>query len=468
MNFFVYFVASTSTSASASKGASAVWRYFEKKGETGLDGKKITTAICKVCHKKFTLSRSNTTNLWSHLETNHMTEYIKCAPHKLQAAPKRKSAAASSANGGTFMDIRDAFNRSKPYPSNSREHKVRTDAVLDYIISDGRPLSTIDSVKFQKMLSVFDVRYSSPSRRTITADVIPARFLKMKAETRTVIHKARHMLSQTLKIPLFSFTTDLWSSVTMDPYISLTIHFIDNAFIMKAIVLENRYIPDSHTGINLSETLLQILEEWGLCKGEVASITTDSAANMIKMGTEANILRIPCFGHLLHNGVSKALKHADITAVTARVKRIVAHFHQSHRRQTALEVELESANKPALHLIGSCPTRWGSTFDMYNRVLQQLPEIKRVLVTDSPQLIPSPEETTIIHTVCEALSDYGSLTDALSGEKAPTASTILPLVERVDRMRYAKLKHTTGIEMRNSIYDYLNSKYECMEKKNMV
>ena len=41
------------------------------------------------------------------------------------------------------------------------------------------------------------------------------------------------------------------------------------------------FMPQDHTGENLSEAMLSALESWGLEEGKQVCLTTDSGANMV-------------------------------------------------------------------------------------------------------------------------------------------------------------------------------------------
>ncbi len=52
----------------------------------------------------------------------------------------------------------------------------------------------------------------------------------------------------------FALTTDIWSSRTCEPYMSLTIHFIED-WEMKTAFLQTSYFPQDHTGAHVAEAL---------------------------------------------------------------------------------------------------------------------------------------------------------------------------------------------------------------------
>ena len=78
----------------------------------------------------------------------------------------------------------------------------------------------------------------------------------------------------------FSGTTDIWSSYGMVPYLSYTIHFIDNDWELKSRCLQTVFIPQDHTADHLAEALetTLALESWNLKQQQQVAITTDNGA----------------------------------------------------------------------------------------------------------------------------------------------------------------------------------------------
>lgn len=74
----------------------------------------------------------------------------------------------------------------------------------------------------------------------------------------TVIHcylqKSHEKLAN---VSYFSTTTDLWSSRMSEPYLSLTVHYIDEKWTLLNVCLKTSYFPDDHT----SETIAQGLKD---------------------------------------------------------------------------------------------------------------------------------------------------------------------------------------------------------------
>ena len=52
----------------------------------------------------------------------------------------------------------------------------------------------------------------------------------------------------------------MWSSIGLKPYMSYTIHFIDNGWTLQSRCLQAQFFPESHTGENIAEAMLNALD----------------------------------------------------------------------------------------------------------------------------------------------------------------------------------------------------------------
>ena len=57
---------------------------------------------------------------------------------------------------------------------------------------------------------------------------------------------------------------DMWTSVTGNPYMSYTIHCINDEWELKTKCLQTLYFPNDHRGQNIADGLKYILSQWGL------------------------------------------------------------------------------------------------------------------------------------------------------------------------------------------------------------
>ena len=73
-----------------------------------------------------------------------------------------------------------------------------------------------------------------------------------------------------------SVTTDRWTSINSDAYLSLTAHYITEDWALVTKCLCTHYAPD-----NIASFVKDMVHKYGLRMGNIVSITTDSAANVI-------------------------------------------------------------------------------------------------------------------------------------------------------------------------------------------
>ena len=62
---------------------------------------------------------------------------------------------------------------------------------------------------------------------------------------------------------------------------SVSAHFVDDEWKLQTKCLKTQYHPESHTSDNIRDFIHDSLAEYGLRSGNVVTITTDSAANMV-------------------------------------------------------------------------------------------------------------------------------------------------------------------------------------------
>lgn len=189
------------------------------------------------------------------------------------------------------------------------------------------PIYTVDKSGFKKLLNDFDPKYELPSRKYFSQQAIPKLYNKTK----------EGVLQQLQNAEFFSATSDMWSSNTMEPYMSYTVHFIDPDWKLQSRCLQTLYVPADHTAENLADGMNEILNQWQLSPTKQVCLTTDSGANIVKAARDLNWPWISCFGHNLHLAITNAMKDEPrISRAIGLCKRIVAAFSQSWKRRREL------------------------------------------------------------------------------------------------------------------------------------
>ena len=399
---------------------SLVWKYFGF--EVNDDGRptSLDTPKCRLCQLPVGAKDSNTTNLYSHLKIKHPEEFS-----LLQCTNSSKRCKAQKETGKNQPSLTETWNKHKLLSSDSREHKELTTSVACCLARDMLPLSTVDKPGFRTMLQKFNPRYQLPTCKHFTKVAIPRLVLEVRSNIECQIASR--------ELEYFSATTDLWTSASGDPYITLTCHFIDHSWELKSLCLQTHYIPEDHTAENISEVLAGTLQQWKLEDNRLVGITTDSGSN-IKLACElVQWNRLSCFGHNLNLAVGKGLKDSRVQRALKVCRSAVAAFSRSWKKQRDLMIAQEQKQLPVHRLKLDVVTRWGSAYDMVERILEQMEAIRIVLGGDrnSSHLIPTWQDSDVLQSVAAALKPLKVMTDALSGEKCITISAVKPLLNHL-------------------------------------
>lgn len=84
-------------------------------------------------------------------------------------------------------------------------------------------------------------------------------------------------LSQQYDVAL---TTDIWTRRTIQAYLTITAHYLTEDWKMETEVLLTREMPEHHTGMHISERLVNACEEWKITE-KISAVVHDNASNMV-------------------------------------------------------------------------------------------------------------------------------------------------------------------------------------------
>ena len=124
------------------------------------------------------------------------------------------------------------------------------------------------------MMNIFDLRYKVPNHCQIKEMVIQE------------FDKCRSNIGYDLReIPgKVAFTTDMWTStLNSESFLGLTIHYIDQDWNFQQFLLDIIPFQIHHTGVNIVNTIVSILNEFNLTNKTLA-LTTDNESAMVVCG----------------------------------------------------------------------------------------------------------------------------------------------------------------------------------------
>uniref|UniRef100_A0AAR2K029 BED-type domain-containing protein n=1 Tax=Pygocentrus nattereri TaxID=42514 RepID=A0AAR2K029_PYGNA len=413
------------------RGASSVvWRWFGYKISDTLQ----TAVICKICKKQIITKGGNTSNLFHHLrKKKHPCQYEESQKSR-EESPASK---VSNANPGKQHSITASLESCTPYDRKSKRWKEITESIAFCLAKDMMPIQTVQKQGFIQLIKKLDRRYNIPSRHYFSKTALPDMY-----------EKARDQLAASLAcVEFYASTTDIWSSRTTEPYLSLTVHYINSEWKLCSSCLETSYLPEDHTGQNIANDLREFLQSWRLKEENQVCVTTDSGANVVKAVKLNNWSRLSCFGHRLHIAIGKSLKDTRVDRAVSVGKKIVSAFSHSWKRQRALQEVQRDMGLPQHKLVTETPTRWGSKQKMIQRLLEQEKAITQVLAADSQEF-----------------------TNALSAEDYVTVSCLKPVLQLFSSDILQVKENDTDLTktIKNSVLDYLNSKYEDPEVDELI
>ena len=173
---------------------SDIWKHFSKSA----DKRK---AVCSICDKELSYS-GGTTNLRDHLEEKHSVKY------------------STTSKPTTLCTTMDDF--VKRMKCSEACAKNITDRVSQMIVQDLRPIRIVECEGFRTLLSYLEPGYTLPSRKNFVSN-INHKFETCKDKLKT------HLEAEA---PCVSITTDIWTSMATEAYMTVTVHYIDASWKM--------------------------------------------------------------------------------------------------------------------------------------------------------------------------------------------------------------------------------------------
>ena len=290
---------------------------------------------------------------------------------------------------------------------------------------DLRPISVVENKGFNQLLQTMDPRAPIPSRNHLRNETLVSYYHEVKGTVRAVMDSA----------PRHAITADLWTSSSNDDYLTITSHLISNDFDMHAFVLQTRNVSERHTAENLQFEFEKAKIEWNLID---PFVVTDNAKNMTNTFKKyLHWEHFGCMAHTINLSVSKCFNLNPVSKLLGKCRRVVSHFRRSPLQNKYLHEKQKLLSLPTHSLIIDVDTRWNSTHDMVERLLQQEPAICAVLLNsekrDDRQLNFSDDEIKNMQSLVNILKPLKSATILVGAEKSPTSSRMYPVLLKLKK-----------------------------------
>lgn len=260
------------------------------------------------------------------------------------------------------------------------------------------------------------------SWKRLSEEVIPDMYQSVKEHVKSKLQSAERV----------AITSDTWTSVATESYMSVTTHYIDEEWNLISYVLQTTEVESDHRSTCLAEMLTAAIEKWGRMRKDPA-IVTDNAANMVCAVVMMGLTHVGCFAHIINLASQAGLKLPNIARLLGRVRHIAKFFHRSTTATRILKEKQKLLQLKAHKLTIDVVTRWNSALEILERFLDQQPAISAALL--SPEVRRNEkdlcslkeEDITDAEDVVRALKPMKTATQTMSEEKSPTLSVIASL-----------------------------------------
>ena len=110
--------------------------------------------------------------------------------------------------------------------------------IAELVARDLRPLSIVEDDGFQLHLRYVEPNYQVPSRPHV------------KSVCQKLYHSERECLITKLQAKHVALTNNLWTSLAVQAYLTVTVHFINEDWMIESYVLTTKEMPERHTGLS--------------------------------------------------------------------------------------------------------------------------------------------------------------------------------------------------------------------------
>ena len=323
-----------------------------------------------------------------------------------------------------------------------------------------RPLNLVAGEGFQALMQYLEPGYVLPGRTFFTS------YLEKRHDD--LMSKLGDQLSN---IEHASLTTDIWTSIRMEAYMSVTIHFVTDDWKLERYVLATLPLEERHTGENIAKWILRVLEKFSIDPSKIRALVTDNGSNMLaaakKLYDEHQWVPIKCSAHSLQLSVNAGLNGKTISRAVGAARSLVEHFKKSVHATTALKAKQVQMSTPKNKLIQDVSTRWNSTLHMIQRLLEQRWPVSAVLsdntITDKSKgyLDLKSEQWDTLADLQSLLQLFESATTFFSGDQYVSLSGVVPVIKGlILALRHKQDDSPSVSEYKNVTRKQLTDRYD--------
>ena len=425
------------------KKSSPVWESFEK-----VDDKQVK---CKLCCETLSYC-GGTSSMLSHLRSKHPA-VTHTQPRQQQQLSLASAGAgpsqAKTTQGRKVQPMMASFVTLQRKCNPGRQETI-TSLITKMVALDMMPVYMVEGKGFQNLMD-----FLVPEHKVHSHQTIMRRINKMYGEVKGVVEKGLNDVSDV------AITTDAWTSLATESYVTVTVHYTTKGWQMKSVVLDTSELDERHSAENLAIRLELVKADWNL-EGKIRVCVRDNAFNQAAAGRLIDDWEdLPCFAHTLQLAVNAGFALEEVNELIKKSGKLVGFFKKSTSASTALESAQERYEVVKHRLIQSCKTRWNSVYEMFPHLDEQKQCVQAVLSDRSVVTAAKEESLSLtaaqwnkIASLLPVLEGLQIAITAMSSEQNVSLSCVLPVVNGL-KNNFLKMVQTDGALLKNLKAQYL-------------
>ena len=130
-----------------------------------------------------------------------------------------------------------------------------------------------------------------------------------------------------------SWTTDMWTSIANEAYLTVFAHYISSEWKLQSYVLATSAFPERHTAAEIAHKLVDITDDYKITS-KVLHVVHDQGANMVAaieiLEVDKGWTSLRCTAHCLQLCINAGLSaDSKIERMVAAAKKLMGHFKHS-------------------------------------------------------------------------------------------------------------------------------------------
>ncbi|XP_050386220.1 zinc finger BED domain-containing protein DAYSLEEPER-like [Argentina anserina] len=260
--------------------------------------------------------------------------------------------------------------------------------VIEAIVRHDLPFNFVEYEGIRDVFQYRSPQLTLPSRNTVKAHVLKT-YDSEKVKLKNLLSSAKGRIS---------LTADLWTSVVIDGYLTITAHFVNSEWRLEKRIINFCHMPPPHNGVALVDKVFTLIGEWGI-EEKLFSITLDNATSNDSFVEKLKMRWTERDSHICHKDTEdiKYIKGSEV-----RKQRFL---------QCVSQVGLGGSRRG---LRQDMPTRWNSTYLMLDGAVYYHSALMNLAYPTSNLFFP--KVLVVQHSIHEAIASEDSFLSRMGKE----------------------------------------------------